>query len=96
MVIPSYSQKKNIFFSLIQIPFKRFDVNLIAITAYMPSTALGCANARSKPGYICLDERFDRTNPHNAQWEKSLGADVQDINTLSIQKPLIYYINIVL
>ena len=65
MVIPSYSQKKNIFFSLIQIPFKRFDVNLIAITAYMPSTALGCANARSKPGYICLDERFDRTNPHN-------------------------------
>ena len=31
----------------------------------MPNTALGCANARSKPGYICLDERFDRTNPHN-------------------------------
>ena len=31
----------------------------------MPDTALGCANAKSKPGYICLDERFDRTNPHN-------------------------------
>ena len=31
----------------------------------MLDTALGCANAKSKPGYICLDERFDRTNPHN-------------------------------
>ena len=63
-VLP-YSQKTNIFFSLSKIAFKRFELNLTAITAYIPNTALGCANARSKPGYICLDERFDRTNPHN-------------------------------
>ena len=65
MFVLQNSQKTNIFFSLNKIPLKGLELNLTAITAYIPNTALGCANARSKPGYICLDERFDRTNPHN-------------------------------
>ena len=59
------TKQKNTYIYLSLILLKDLEVNLTAITAYMPNTALGCANARSKPGYICLDERFDRTNPHN-------------------------------